>query len=133
MAIARYVDDNTIPNQAKLLRRIPPCFFIRDENLGRMRPSSAAFDDHPDGSPMSVVLADGVREAGRTPDSVLVGYTDYALAMITAGTARECHQNIVRDPTPEEPAHAVVFGRKTKAVKRKFALEARWAIPPHGA
>lgn len=130
MANACYVDDNTIPDRAELLRRIPPWLFIKDENLGRVRPSSAAFDDHPDGSPMSVVLADVIREAGRAPDSVLVGHTDYGLAMITAGAARDCHQGIARDPIKEELAHAVVFGKKTKTVKRTLALKACWVIPP---
>jgi hypothetical protein len=34
-----------------LWRRIPPFHFFFDENLGRNRPSTAAFEDHPDGTP----------------------------------------------------------------------------------
>ena len=125
-----YLDDATIPNRAELFRRIPPCHFVPDENSGALRPSSAAFNDHPNGSPMSVVLADVLAATGRNPDDVLADCRGFALAMITAGLARECQQGVAREPLEREPAHAVVFGRKTKPVMRKLATGARWVIPP---
>jgi hypothetical protein len=130
MADAGYTDDPTIPDQAELFRRIPPCHFVPDQNSGGLRPSSAAFNDHPNGSPMSVVLADVLAAMGRRPDDVLAGHIGFALAKITAGFARECQQGVAREPLEDEPAHAVVFGRKTKAVMRKLATEAHWVIPP---
>jgi hypothetical protein len=119
-------DDPSIPDEAELWRRIPPWHFYFDEKLGRVRPSKAAFEDDGDGSPMSVTLAG---EAGR-PDDALVGHPGFALAAITAGLARSCGQRIVRDPTPNDPAHAVVIGRKTDSIKRRFAREARWVVLP---
>jgi len=82
-----YSDDLTVPNEAQLLRRIPPWYFIKDENSGQIRPSSAAFGNHPNGSPMSVILADLLAQAGRDPEAALVGHEEFALASITAGLA----------------------------------------------
>jgi hypothetical protein len=121
-----YTDDPTIPDEAELWRRIPAWHFYYDPNLQRVRPASSAFDDDDDGSPMSVVLA--AESAG--PDSVLAGHTGYALAAFTAELARQCNQGVVRDPLPEEPAHALVFGRKTDSVKSRFAKRSTWVVPP---
>jgi hypothetical protein len=125
-----YRDDLTIANDAPLWRRIPPWHFVFDENDGKWRPSSAAFEDHPDGSPMSVVLGQQVLDEGRTAESVLEGYDGVALAGFDAGLARKCLQGIMRKPLPEEPAHAEVFGKKTGAVKKAFAKNSQWTVPP---
>lgn len=127
MAGPEYTDDSTIQNNDELWRRIPPWHLVPDEKLSQRRISSAAFDDSPDGSPMSVVLAN----ESRGPNSVLRGHEEgFTLASITAGLARECSQGVARKPLTEEPAHAVVFGRKTDRVRRRFAKEAKWIIPP---
>lgn len=125
-----FVDDATIDGSAELWRRIPPWHFIMDANLGRMRPSSAAFDDHPDGSPMSVLLAADVIDSGRTPEEALNPFAGFALAAFAAELARSCQQGIARQPLDDEPAHAIVFGRKTDRVKKRFAKECSWVIPP---
>jgi hypothetical protein len=121
-----YSDDPTIPDEADLWRRIPPWHFVTGQMTGEVRPTSAAFDDDRDGSPMSVVLAAGC--AG--PESVLAGHPGYALAAIKAGLVRECQQGITRDPLPEEPAHALVFGLKTKSMRRRLAVSSIWIVPP---
>ena len=64
------------------------------------------------------------------PASVLLGLEGFALASITAGLARECGQGVSRDPTDDEPAHALVFGKKTGSVRGRFAKECRWVIEP---
>src|SRR5438876_11908353 len=99
-----YSDDPTIPDEAELWRRIPPWHFVKDENLGQIRPSKAAFDNHPNGSPMSVVLADVVVETGRGPDAVLAGHRGFALAAITAGLARGGQEGVAREALPQWPA-----------------------------
>lgn len=119
-------DDPTISDEAELWRRIPPWHFVRDENTQRVRPSSAAFDDHPDGSPMSVLIAE---EAG-APNPVLANYEGFALASITAGLARMCKQGVARDPTPNEPAHALLFGKKSNSVRKQLAKQSHWVIAP---
>ena len=130
MSAAEYTDDDTILREVELYRRIPPEWLVRDQNLGIVRPSSQAFQDSRDGTPMSVALSDVLLAAGREPGSVLAGLEGFALASITAGLARECRQGIQRDPIQEEPAHAFVFGKKTSGVKSRFAKECRWVIQP---
>lgn len=53
-----FPDDATVAESVALLRRIPPKHFCFDDNLGRWRPSSAAFEDDEDGDPMSVYRKD---------------------------------------------------------------------------
>ena len=132
MENGEYHDDPTILDEAELWRRIPPRHCVKDENVGQVRPSKAAFNNHPNGSPMSVVLADRVTESGRDPSAVLAGHAGFALAAITAGLARQCEQGVAREPLPDEPAHAVVFGKKTDSVKKRLARGSRWVVPPSG-
>jgi hypothetical protein len=126
MAEGREVDDPTIPDHEELWRRIPPDRIVEDANRGGRRPSSGAFTDDRDGSPMSVVI--GSAAAGA--ETVLAGHPGYALAAITAGLARECGQMIMRDPTSDQPAHALVIGHKTEGIRRRLARESRWIIEP---
>ena len=121
-------DDPTIHKEAELWRRIPPWddYIVYDQRQERWRPSSMAFEDDADGQPMSVFLA--AETPG--PDTVLAGHAEYGLTSITAGLARECQQGIARDPLPDQPAHAVVFGKKTSSVKRRLARESKWVVPP---
>jgi len=117
-----YQDDPTILNEDALWRRIPPWHFIRDDNAGRTRPSSAAFDEYD----MSVVIA----KNSRGSESALANHVGFALAAITAGLARDNGQGVASDPTTEEPAHGIVFGNKTKTIKKRLAGAAEWVIPP---
>ena len=128
-----YPDDFSIPDSADLWRRIPPQHIVRDENLGRLRPSSAAFENHPNGSPMSVLLADIVQQTGRGPHDVLRGHPGFLLAAVTAGLARRCRQSVARDPLLEEPAHALVVGAKTDSARKRLARESVWVVAPSGA
>lgn len=130
MAVTDDTDDPTIPDEAILWRRIPPWHFVRDENLGRVRPSKAAFADHPDGSPMSIFFADEVLAAGRRAEDVLAGHGGFALAAISAGQARSLQQSVIRRPTPDEPSHGEVIGKKTNSVKRALAKLSLWVVPP---
>lgn len=125
-----YRDDRTILDSADLWRRIHPRQIVPNKDTGELRASSAAFKDHPNGTPMSVLLADVVVESGRDAFSALAKHPGYALAAISAGHARECKQGVAREPLPNEPAHAVVFGNKTKSIQRRLAKGAIWIIPP---
>lgn len=130
MGSSGYSDDVSISNDTQLWRRVAPQHIVPDENTGRRRPSSAAFGDHPNGSPMSVMIGDTVMQSGRGPNDVLVGYPGYGLASFTAGLARTCGQGVARDPTPNEPAHAVVFGEKPRPVRKRLAQGCEWVILP---
>ena len=78
---------------------------------------------------MSIVLGDELKNAGREPAEVLADHEGFALAAITAKTARENNQSVARDPLPEEPAHGLVIGKKN-AASRRMAREAEWVISP---
>lgn len=125
-----YADDRSIADDARLWRRIPPWHFVHDENLGKIRVSSAAFCNHPNGSPMSIVIAELVVQSGRGPRDVLRDYDGFALAAITAGLARSKQQGVAKEPLPEEPAHGVVFGNKPRSVSKTLALGSEWVIAP---
>ena len=124
-----YCDDPTILDEDNLWRRIHPRWLKYDDNLGRVRPTSGAFQDPKDGSPMSVVL----EKEHSNPNAYLRKFIDidYTLASITAGLARECCQSVAREPQPDESAHSVVFGKKTERIRKRFAIEAEWVIPPY--
>lgn len=123
-------DDAAIPTDAELWRRIHPNWVVRDDNADAIRVSSAAFDNSRDGSPTSVLLAEIVRETGRSDMDVLSAFEGYALASLTAGKARGCDQGVARDPLPDEPAHAFILGTKTKRAKRCLARSAEWVVSP---
>jgi hypothetical protein len=121
-----YEDDPTIPNDGELLRRMHPDWVVRDDNAGEWRPSSAAFENHPDGSPMSIYIGETLIRAGRAYEDVLIPFPDYSLAKFTAGLDRQLRQGVAREPTGEEPAHGIIFGDKPRRVRKAFARAAEW-------
>lgn len=120
-------------------RRIPPDQVVTDAKVpGGMRPSTAAFNNSSDGSPMSVVvepvaivngLGPGDAIAGKAPGMALVG--------LETGTLRGDNQLVFHSPdtttVPPEPcafAHGSVDGRKPKSVRNRWSLASRWVVPP---
>ena len=133
MSVSDFEDDESIRDECELLRRIPlkkNLYIVWDGNEGRWRPTSASFENHPEGSPMSIVLGDKLVAARRDPAEVLQGHESFALAAITAKAARMNHQRVARDPLPEEPAHGLVVGAKNKRTSRRLAKAAKWIIAP---
>ena len=132
MSDEQYTDDPTIYDDNILWRRITKVQCVDDKNRGGKRPSSAAFNNHPNGTPMSVALADVFfKETSNDPNDYIKGHDNVvALTSFTAGFARELGQKIIRTPLPEEPAHAEVPGKKTDSVRKQFAKKAQWIIPP---
>lgn len=123
-----YTDDPSIVDDEELWRRIPEVWIVEDRVMGGVRIASAAFSDHRNGTPMSVFLGSVVRDDGRAPESVLM--PSYYLAAVKAGAARDCGQGVRRAPLQDEPAHAEVFGKKTKSVKKRLAQAAYWVVGP---
>lgn len=123
-------DDSSIEDHFELWRRIPPKHVVFDNNSGELRPTSAAFDNDPDGEPMSILIAPVMTELGLSSANAIDGHPGFALASITAGLARECSQKLVRDPLENEPAHGLVVGRKTQGTRRRLARASRWIIRP---
>lgn len=131
-----YVDDASISADDFLLRRVivePEIWVAWDPKQQRWRPSSAAFDDDKEGAPMSVALASELARLGRPLESVIEGHDDrfeLALAGVRASEFRARGQIIIRDPTPDEPAHALVIGPKPQSARSKWAKCAEWIVDP---
>jgi len=126
----RFPDDPGIADDVPLLRRIPPWHFVRDENAGSYRPSSAAFDDDDDDDPMSVYRTDVIAAEGGEPERVMADHADFGLVAVPAGAMRQKQQTVHPDPLPDESSHALICGPKTKARKRFFARRSQWIVPP---
>jgi len=123
-------NDESISNDDYLFRRVPQEHWFFDENQGRVRPSSAAFEDHRDGSPMSVSIKSILDRLMLTPEFALEGHNDFGLVSFTVGFARKNNQGVVCAPRAHNEAHGHVIGNKTRSVRRALARTAIWVIPP---
>jgi hypothetical protein len=123
-------DDRSIADTEELWRRVHPAQIVPDDNKGLRRPSSAAFSDPSDGTPMSICLSSLVIQSGRTPRDLLVGRQGTGLVGFRAHHVRELGLSVARDPLPEEPAHGIVVGIKTKQIQRRLARCAMWVVDP---
>ena len=129
----KFPDDPQIADEVRLLRRIPPWHFHYDENLGSIRPSSAAFEDDEDGDPMSVFRQDVIEGEGDDPDRVMIGHEGFGLIALSAGQLRARDQTVFTAPVPSESSHAKVCGPKSKSTRRWFARHAMWVVEPPGS
>jgi hypothetical protein len=123
-------DDPTVLDDWTLWRRVHPRWIIFDANLNRKRPSSAAFEDDIDGSSMSVVIAEEAARLGRNQSHVLQGHDSFGLAGVAVRTVRACNQIVNRAPKVDEPAHALVIGRKTDSVRKRLWKNSFWVSLP---
>ena len=64
----------------------------------------------------------------REPRETISNFKDRGVASIVAGFARELDQQVLADPLPDNKAHALVKGKKTKSIARKLAQSAKWVI-----
>ena len=95
------------------------------------RPRAAFLDDR-DGDPMSVYRQDIINSEHDDVRRVMTGHQDYALASVTARQVRSRSQTVFPEPLPEESSHTKICGPKPPAVRRWFAKQAEWVIPPPG-
>lgn len=123
--IAAPQNDARIIDSEVLLRRLPPLWVVAGDQ-GRMKISSAAFRH----DELSIQFESLLGQQGRPVEDALKGYPDNLLCSITAGLAHELGQGVVYDTEPpNDPAHGLVLGKKTKSVANRFAREAKWVIP----
>lgn len=108
-------------------RRIHPNHVLSSETDGEViyRPSTAAFDNSSDGTPMSagrLSLADAKRQ--------LRGRRKHSLVRIKVGFLMELHEPQAICPIGDErdPSHTYVCGPKTKSVRAAIAKEAEWLV-----
>jgi hypothetical protein len=115
-----------IAPDAVFWRRVRPDWIIPDENLGRRRPSSAAFDDDRDGDPMSMYQAN----AGNAVEDVLQGFDGYGLVSLTGAQLKALGYAVFSRPEQGFPSHVEVSGKKTKGAKSNMAKNALWVFEP---
>ena len=118
-----------VPVAAHLWRRVPEWHWV-DNGKGGKRPSSAAFEDDPDGSPTSVTIAEE-STISRCLDPVRALPKLFAVAEFPSQAVREKGLTLRRDPTEDEPAHAVMEGNKTKSVRNHLVRNSKWAHEPN--
>ena len=131
-------NDPSIPDDSYVLRRIPD----DEKNISRtvpVRPSSINFREKLKTEPVSVVLGCELERTNRAEIEALAGLTGFFLVRVQVMNVRALALGVVRDPTPEEPAHGLITGLPelaTKEAKRKqqaLAKAAEWVVGPAGA
>jgi hypothetical protein len=115
-------DDKTIPDPEDLLRRVVDEFY-KPDGTGGMRLASSVFS----APELSVDLG-----SLSTPAETFWrgGLEAIGVIAITAGQARGVGKIIVRDPEPDDPAHALACGELSKRKRRDLRELARWLIHP---
>jgi hypothetical protein len=103
---------------------------VPDHNQNRWRPSSAAFDDSPDGTPTSVSLEQTLLQNAFAITHPLIGHDGFLLVSVLVGIARHRNLGFQRDPEPWDPSHALMFGNKTESVGRTLAKASEWVVGP---
>jgi len=116
-----------VPNGSRVYRRIPPVWWIPDDDGGK-RLTSAAFQDK-DGY-LSIGVGQVLDELGLAVDDILIGFEGYGLAGLEVAWIRNLHLGVTREPTEDEPWHGAIWGSKTGSVKRKMSEEASVLIEP---
>jgi hypothetical protein len=115
-------DDNSIPHDAWLLRRIPPYQVVQDKNAELLRPSSAAFKD----PALSVDCEAILHQHGQDWRFTLRDHPGFSLVRFRAASARERGLSVVLRPLPDNPAHAEVVGKKTQAIASQLSRISEW-------
>jgi hypothetical protein len=123
-------DPETVPSGSYLYRRIHPDWYV---SVGEdFRVSSQAFQDK-EGS-MSVALGVILDERGLKPEDVLEAFENYGLLRFSVAFIRSLHLGVIHSPTPAEPWHGEVYGKKTGGVRNKLVANGQWVrrptIPP---
>ena len=118
------IDDASIDDDERLLHRIRPDHIIVDTQTGESRPSSATFR-----SKSNIISVDLVSLT--TPPKALEGYPHHTLVEIDVGTVRSLDCKVVRDPQPDNPSHALLYGsgpdgRMTKSQAREIVNRCKW-------
>jgi len=118
-------DDLTIPDSEDLYRRIAKQWLVPDNTFGGLRLSRAAFKDRK--KEISVHLSSLI-----TPLETMArgGTNIVGLVAVTAGQARSLNQVVVRDPNPNDEAHALICGSQPKSIIRQLTKIAKWICYP---
>lgn len=127
MTNRQFTDDPTIQDGDRLFHRVHLSLIVPGER-GEARISSGLFKGVKK-TEMSVVIESVLTSGGRSPEDCLRGHPLYKLVALTAGICRQNRQAVAPDPTADEPAHGVVYGRKTGAIADALRSAATWVVP----
>jgi len=109
-----FIFDNDI-----LYRRIPPWQINPTKN----RPNSDAFGS----VELSVDVAQlTTPQITMAPVSDQPDFNNWLLASFPAGVPRALSQLVYMKPCPDNPAHAIVWGKKRLSIRRKIARACEW-------
>lgn len=125
MTNRQFQDDPTIQDGVRLFHRVHLNYIVPGQD-GKARISSGLFKKKTE---LSIVIESVLLEAGRTPKDCLQDYPFCKLVALTASICRQNQQAVARDPTPQEPAHGVIFGNKSGSVARALCSAAQWVVP----
>ena len=112
-------------DEERLLRWVTPNQLIPED--GGLRVSSAAFKN----PELSVIVESLMILQGRNPESLLDARPGFALTSIKAKEVRAFNLPIVLDcEPPEDPAHALVLGKKSNSFANAMKRCHVWIVPP---
>ncbi len=66
----------------------------------------------------------------RRPESLVPGPGGDLLVALRMSDLDDLGLVVVPDPLPDEPAHVLVEGAKTRTVRRALAARSRWIVAP---
>jgi hypothetical protein len=115
-------DDKSIPDDAIVWRRIAKDHYNPDDR----RPSTAAFSDSSDGTPMSATMPPGTLSA----EEYVQTWGAHAVAQWTVGQLRALGLGVTRIPTDRDPFHVGVHGAKTGSCRKNLKRLCVWAAEP---
>jgi len=122
------IDDASILDEDRLLRRIPPNQLCMED--GKLRPSSAVFRH----AELSVYIESMVVAQGRAAEDVLSNYPNEFLTALPVSEVRKFPYPIVKDnEPPHDPAHGLVVGKKTGGFANAMKRCHLWVVPPPGS
>lgn len=108
-------DDPSIAHDELLWHRVHPTHIDLDPQTKEPDVSSATFSTRQE---VSVTIA-----SESTLTEFLRGYPDHSVIAFTAGAARALGCTVVRDPEPDNPAHALVCGPRSRGRLNKSQQE----------
>jgi hypothetical protein len=117
-------NDPSISDDEIIWRRIYQVVY--DNNLKRVRPTSACYSQNDPGTDVSVYVGSIAQSAA----VVMQGGREQYLGALRAGFIRSLGLGIVFDPSTGGPGHALIRGRKTRSMLDKMAKAASW-VPPY--
>ena len=122
--VAPRKDDPTIPDSEDLYRRVLAICIVTEQASGRKRLSSQTFAD-----PFEEISVDLSSLISPVACLALGEARHVGVIAVTAGEVRRLSQVVVRDPLPEDDAHALICGKQNRALRKRLARMARWICP----